>query len=398
MNAERSAPMIIKLVDEEHIIKAKNVIMYCFNKISEQKIDWILNNELKQGNCIGAFHNNEIAGCAVIYPYQIHFESRRVGMGAVGLVSTLPEYRNQRFAANMMIEALKLMREREQYFAILGAFSIDYYRKLGWEICFEMKHYHLKMDHLKEFGSSKGAFRPLTEQDRASVNQIFNRFTSLYNGTAIGEDRHWYRRHPSIMDSQIRYGLFDENDMLQGYIYFTIEDRVLFVKEMIYSSLSAKKELLHFIYRHRAQASDVDWIAPPDDNTFLMIENPKDSLNKTITGKMLRVVDVERVLELMTFDDHDHVTFTIKVDDPWLSWNNQIFSVSVNKGKAIVRVIDPIKADLECTIQVFSQISMGYISLKEAVELDKILINNNKMILEIEKLFPRKPTYINEQF
>jgi len=89
----------------------------------------------------------------------------------------------------------------------------------------------------------------------------------------------------------------------------------------------------------------------------------------------------------------------MKIDDIYAPWNNAVFKVEVEDGKAKVEVLrSNVSADLRCSIQVFSQVAIGYIGLKEAVQLEKVKAPNKGKLDKIKRLFPAKVTYINDYF
>lgn len=389
--------MDIRFLKRNEKEEMKHVLTYCFN-IPEEKLDTVWEQTLQYENCLGVFQGNELAGSIGIFPYEIFFENNLVNMAGIGLVGTLPEYRHNRVASDLLIESLKIMRERKQLFSILGPFSVEYYRKYGWELAFEMKEYTLLMDNLKGVGTGKGEFRRLKPEDKPQIKFIYENFARHYNGPAKGEDRHWYRRPVNPNEKFFQYVLIDDYEAIQGYIYYSIKEHKFHIKELVYASMSAKKELLQFVYRHRPQANEIIWIAPPDDNTFLFLEHVKGSINRTIPGKMLRVVDVEQVIRKCSFEPSCDEIFTLKIDDPWLPWNHKTFHVHVKEGQAQVSEAGNEQADIQCSIQTFSQMVIGYISMEEVAMLDKLNGKNDKIIKRIEKLFPKKKTYINENF
>lgn len=389
--------MEVDFVPDKYKESIKDILNFCFEGPpghGEAFVEKVFTSE----NCLGSFDGDKLTALLYIYPYDIFYHGESVPMGGIGAVSTLPEYRHCKCAANMLIKSLKVMRDRGHVFSALAPFSYPFYRKFGWELGFETKKYRIPIDYLKGLGTGKGDFYPVTLDHIKSLGKLYQGFVSKYNGTIDRQRRDWEARLGVLGENRnygYGYGLSQED--LKGYILYSINEGVFSVGEMVYDSLESKLELLRFVYYHSAQVKEMVWEAPMDDQTQLLLDNPRVE-QVIVPGMMIRVIDVKKLLETYKYPSSYNGSFTIKVEDKWAPWNDGIFRLSIEEGIARVEGELDESADVECSIQSFSQIALGYIGLDQAINLGKIKINSLDFQEDLKTIFKKHPTLMTGQF
>lgn len=395
--------MKLSILGSEQKNKFKATIQYCFN-ISEESIDLRWDYCLKDNNCLAVMRDEKVAATVSINPFKLRYGQKQVNMGGIGLVATLPEYRHNNYASDTLIAALKKMREDNQIFSMLGPFSVEYYRKYGWKIAYMMYQFRFPVINLKGMGEGSGYFRPLSSKDIDDINRVYNDFYDSYNGSVIRDYNLWdYLLQRYALNTGIYiYGYFDTQHKMQGYLIYELKDKTFDIKELCYNGLAVKNELLLYIYKHRAQVDDVTGYLPPDDKTILHLKHIKGCMLKQVTGKMARVVDVRKALELFSYNIKEKVSFTIAVRDRYAEWNNGLFSVDVEKDYVKVKLLtnqieDSIReADISVSIGALSQILLGFLSLDESVELGFANLKADRF--DLITLFGSRVTFITDRF
>ncbi|MFY9425570.1 MAG: GNAT family N-acetyltransferase [Caldicoprobacterales bacterium] len=389
--------MEIKFVPEEYKESIKHVLNYCFSGVSGIGESFV-NETYTYENCLGCFDEDKLVGLLYIYPYDMHFYGNTVPMGGIGVVSTLPEYRYYRCASNMLIKSVEIMKDRGYAFSALAPFSYAFYRKYGWELGFNSKRNIIPVNSFKDLGTGKGQFRPLTLEDIDSINQVYRNFYVKYNGSIDRDKDNWKSRLKRIGENRnYGYSFSRQENGLNGYIFFSIESGVFYIHEMVYDSIETKLELFRFIYNHNAQVREVNWKAPLDDNTMLLLDNPRIE-QKIEPGMMIRVVDVARVLRSYKYPALYKGGFTINITDKWAPWNNGTFKLIIDQGTAEVNKIEDDTADISCDINVFSQVALGYTGIEEAIEIGKITVHNLKAAEDMKTIFKEHVTYMTDGF
>lgn len=387
----------IKFVADKYEDPMKHILSYCFGLPPEFGEEFI-SETFQSDNCLGCFDGDRLGALLCISPFDMYFHGETVLMGGIGAVSTLPEYRHCHCASNMLIKSLEIMKERGYTFSALGPFSYEFYRKYGWELGFHSKKYNIRVDDLGGLGVGRGVFRPLNLDDIPRVKSLYESFISKYNGAIRRDEKTWNSKlNVQGKDRDYAYGYSRQGDGLHGYIFYSIENRKLYIRELIYDSLDTKLELMRFVYNHSAQVETVIWDAPQDDNTMLMLANPR--IGQTINpGMMIRVVDVKKALEAYDFPLLYRGSIAIKIQDKWAPWNDGVFNILIKKGSATVEKVTDISPHIECDIQTFSQIMSGYIGMKEAIEIGEITPHIPGVLDDLKILFKKHATHMTDRF
>lgn len=389
--------MEINFVSDIYKESIKHILNYCFQSPAGLGESFINETYIPE-NCLGCFDKDRLVALLYIHPYDMYYYGDIVSMGGIGVVSTLPEYRHHSCASNMLVKSLEIMKNRGYTFSALAPFSYSFYRKYGWELGFSNKKYIIPIEKLKGLGTGKGEFRPLTLKDRDRVSQVYRACAAKYNGAIDRNESNWASRLEKIgKNRNYGYGYSRQGSELNGYIFFSMNEGIFHVHEMMYDSLETKLELLRFIYYHSAQVKKVSWQAPLDDNTVLLLDNPRIE-QKIEPGMMIRVVDVKMALRSYKYPDWYKGSFTINVDDKWAPWNNGAFEVVIEQGSVAVNEAEETAADISCNINTFSQFMLGYIGLKEAIELGKVSVYNHNIAEELKTIFKENLTYMTESF
>ena len=88
-----------------------------------------------RNRCFGTFLDDDETICGVVNSreYLCRFDGGTYKLGGVGGVSTLPQYRRGGVIRACMTASLKDMYANDFTFAFLYPFSMQYYRKFGFE-------------------------------------------------------------------------------------------------------------------------------------------------------------------------------------------------------------------------------------------------------------------------
>ena len=386
--------MKITFLTERHREDLRRLHSYCFNLPEGE--DWF-----EPDNYIGAFDGQRLVSSVKINPFEIFFCGRPVKMGGIGAVATLPEYRRRNLAAALLEEALAVMRDRGDIFSLLGPFSYRFYRKFGWELAFHRWEYTVSVEDFAGFGRGAGRFLPLTVADLPRMKTVYENYVAEYNG-ALKRSENWWRYLLKKLEKQGYhfYGYENDRGELEGYLFYQFNNGKILVHEMIYLSPPVREEIFRFFSLHGAQAETVVWRAPAGDASLLLLPEPPANC-RLVSGMMARVVDVKSALEHLTFPLDRTAAFSLKVDDPHANCHHyRCFRVQIAEGKATVEEGpgNGEEPDLYCPIQGFSQLVLGYIGIKEAVELGKVILRDEKRLPELAELFPAKKTFLNDWF
>lgn len=392
--------MDIRLLKDHEVTDAKELWGYAFEK-DEPFYSWYFKDVFKAKNCMGIFFDGQLASCLQIPSYNIYINGSYYESSYVVGVITSPEYRNQGVMKSLIQKTLEEIRSRNHYISILMPFDTFFYRPYGWELCYSQLNYEVPIGVLKDYGSRQGTFKKVGwGTDIPALDKIYREYLKFHNGYIIRSKENW----KVLLQDLYHYGGFttmvlDANNEPVGYLQYLLQGDKLMVKEMAYRNQWAKQALFGFIYGHYSQIKTVQWSAPADDNTFLLLRDTiKPSPTNSISIKPFmcsRIIDVKKALEHCNYANID-ADFNMKVEDQYAPWNNDTFKVVIKNGIATVNPKKSSTPDLACSINTLTQLFMGTLDIDEALRSELIGVNSKKE--QLSKVFIKKNTYINEYY
>ena len=393
--------MEIKLVPREDCEHALKLATYCFpwfSEIGEQArelIDGFVSKDIILGHYDEyGFLNAMIA----ILPFNIYIYGSPLGMGGIGIVSSMPEGRHGGNIAELLKNSLQIMRSRKQFVSMLGPFSYEFYRKYGWELSFDRLNYNIPIDHFSKFNKKLGFMKPFKDNDLETLNAIYTEYARKHNCCIIRDKTLW--TDFILNDFYIKscpkhtYLWADTDNNYKSYIVYSIKENTMNIHEMVYLDQQAKEGLLWFIFAHQSQVDNIYWSTSSDERIYLDLANPRVGMELS-PGMMFRVVDVKNALLSRDYDKDIEAKFSISISDPDAKWNNKKFLIELEEGKINVEECEA--GEVSCTIQTFSQIFTGYVTPEEALSHKK-LTGELKAIEEMDKIFYKSYTFNNNSF
>jgi predicted acetyltransferase len=395
---------MIRLLEEKDTPLAKSLWGYAF-ETDEPFYSWYFNNFFNPKNCLGFFEKNQLACCLQLNPYTLYLNGNSFQTSYIVGVITSPEYRNQGVMKKLLSKALIEIKERNHYISILMPFDTTFYSAYGWELCYHQLHYNIPLFTLRDLCGKDGTFYAIDiEKHIENLNIVYQTFLKDCHGYIQRTSKDWKVLLHDLLYNTNGHGYLLKNHQHEpvGYILYYFKNNKMVIHEMAYCNLWAQKSIFGFMHSHQSQATTVSWPAPLNDRTYLYLKDtiqPKPTNTIRIYPFMCgRVVDVKKALENCHFPKNLSFSFTMNIKDAYAPWNHQKFIVVLEKGTVSVEIIYRETVDFECSINTFSQLFFGALSVQEAIAWHKIIFSNSIKIEDLSKIFFKKNNYINEYF
>ncbi|WP_339230495.1 GNAT family N-acetyltransferase [Oceanobacillus sp. FSL K6-2867] len=345
----------------------------------------------------GWMEEGRIAAKLHLIPLSVYINGKHFEMGGVSAVATWPEYRRNGMVKQLLAHAIKHMKKNGQMLSYLHPFSVPFYRKFGWEVVFNEKHYTIPMEALKRKWDAAGYVRRTTV-DIELFHSIYTDFAKQLNGSLVRDEKWWKQR--VLAKDMMMSVCYDDNNRPEGYIFYNVKDRIFEVKELVYRSLNGWKLLLNFIANHDSMAKEVKMTVPENDMLPLLIGEPrfKQAVEPYFMG---RIVDVPNFLKSYPFnEDLPDATLLLHVKDHFLPENSGSYDINVEKGS--IRIFrsdsDTYKTEgIHCDVQQLTSILLGYRRSHELAKIGLIQADTNTLDI-LEKLIPVNQTFLADYF
>lgn len=351
---------------------------------------------LQEAEVFGWFTpEDELISQICIYPCKVNIHGKIFDMGGVTGVGTYPEYANMGLMNDLIIEALKKMRQAGQYVSYLFPYSIPYYRRKGWEIISDHMTYSFKDTQLPKHVDVPGFVERLDVTDE-DVKLVYDRYAHQMHGALIRNkiewDEYWRWENEDERTAAVYY---DSDNQPQGCLFYWVEGDIFHIKEAFYLTQEAKHGLWNFVGAHFSMIDEVRGDSYLNEPIAFELED--SYIVETIEPYyMARIVDVAEFLKTYPWDDEIR-PFHFIVKDATAEWNNGVFGVRQNVNNEIEVVKDPIGDAVELDIRTLSTMLMSYKSPAYLHKTER-LKTNAKTLRLLEKLIPTKKPYFSDYF
>lgn len=349
---------------------------------------------LEHANVVGCFDGDTLVSQFAVYPLEMNVHGNVLDIGFITSVATYPEYTGKGLMSKLMKQSLCEMRERGQTLSLLYPYSIPLYRHRGWEIVSDKMSFRVRDHQLPKDFEVPGHVRRVAEDSEDLMN-LHREFAEQTHGCIFRNKLAWeeyWRWEEEDITVAIYYSA-DEKPL--GYMVYQIKDDIMFVKEMIYLNMEARKGLWKYIAAHDSMIDEVqgsNYWGEPIAYWFYDSEM-KETIRPYIMG---RIIDVENFISLYRFDTvptSESITFHVR--DPFLEWNNLSINLvfAPDGSHKAVEEVSPNQVDLD--IGTLTALLLGYIRPSALVKLEKLQVTPKTLAL-LEDILIDQKAYISD--
>jgi len=283
---------------------------------------------LKPENVWGYFIDGKLAAKVAVHPMRIWLNDRVIPTGGIAGVASWPEYRRQGLVRQLLLHALGAMREQGLSVSFLHPFSIPFYRKFGWEVVADSVLLEFPPDKCKGFGmrgDMRRIERPLEEL--ALLNRLRRTYAARFNTMNDRDDAWWEER--VLTSDRYCFVCEDAAGEPQGYIVFSLRDRLMNIAEWIWLNREAREGMLQFIANHDSMADKVQLRVPASDRLPFLLGDPRITQTR-MPHVMGRIVDVRAFVGEYAFLPGGGATrLRLRITDEAAPWNAGEFLLSI---------------------------------------------------------------------
>lgn len=357
--------MYIKTVDKFDKKDIKNLWAEAFCE-KEPFLSWYFDNFWKEENslCLRC-DSGEIGAALTMIPYDLCVNNTKISSSYIAGVSVPKNHRLKGFAKAIMKEALLKQAEIGEPISLLIPFNYDFYRKMGYEVCYERNIYSFSSNELKVYPEIKN----LSMENYREMNEIYLDFCKNKNGYNIRRKKDWeYALKRLFEQNTTSLGYFDNSELSSYVVYTKEKDNVI-----VHEAIGKENEIIKLL-----ETIDAKKIIVFDASTIKGLKKIK-----TIPTVMARVTEVSLIMQKLTL-----CPVKIKINDNFIPENNGVYELGGNK------LSDNSKYDIEMDIRYFTQWFMGY---KSGFELykEKNITGNPEKVAILDKLIKKQDNYIN---
>ena len=181
-----------------------------------------------------------------------------------------------------------------------------------------------------------------------------------------------------------------------GYILFTYGDDKINIRELQYTHTSIKYALLCFVSMYRKE-SDIKWMAPLDDITYLDMLDSRNTMHRQ-PYVMGRIVDIQKALASISLPTTQDIKFKMKVDDKFYTYNDGTYLIENKSGTLKITPIYDKNPHIKLDINTLTQLFWGYLTVDIAVREGNIIYSDTRFVDMLKAVFTESTTMIYEDY
>ncbi|QZP37555.1 GNAT family N-acetyltransferase [Halobaculum magnesiiphilum] len=329
-------------------------------------------------------------------------------VAGISAVASPPEARRRGFVRELLTNVHRELREDGVAFAALWPFEYPFYRRLGYERICDYARIEVAPGPLASAcPDPTGSYERLDADDWPRLDAVYDEWATAEFRLNRSED--WWRDRvfESWGTDPYVYGWTDgdRGDELRGYVVYTITDdddaegKTMAVSEFAHVDREARGHLLRFCRNHDSQVERVRFTGPADTRLFDGLDDPRAAETEIRPGPMVRIVDVERALEAIAYQEDSDATLVLDVRDDDCEWNDDVFHLRVADGRgAVERVAAADEVDVSLDIGALSRLVVGSHGVDGLVELGAVEVAAESDREMLATLFPETDPFLREGF
>jgi len=309
------------------------------------------------GVMMGLFH---------LIPYTVWYEGHQVGMGGIGGVATLPEYRRYGSIRAIFTYSLQEMYERGMLVSALYPFSYAYYRQFGYDIAFLRRRLKIEVKEFAKFRSDESVSQWMPGDDEGPLRAVYDRFARETNMMVCRDDKSWEWKLKADPFEKRRYTYLwhDASGEPTSYVIFRVEDiaqyvRHLHVQDFACQGPGGTQGLFALLRNMSAAYEQFIWEMPTWIDPNSLFDEPNAAKQKVEPRGMARIINVGEALRLMRHPQAQG-SYTLGVRDAQLPQNDGVWRVEFGGGQAQAKKVQTSQADWTLDIRAFTQLALGY--------------------------------------
>lgn len=319
---------------------------------SKAFVDYYFEEKFVPERTMAIKEDHKIISMLHLNPFKVQYNCQVNEISYIVAVATDINYRKQGHMGTLMEAALNRLYHEKETFCLLMPIDSRIYERYGFGFVEDHLRFDINSATLTVESTDYSCWT-LTPNDIPRIVALYNDYSKQFNLATIRDNKEFTKLYHELNTDSGEIIVFNE-----GYMMTYYEHHVLNIREFVYTSEKAFKEMISYI---KDKTSMGRVVIADHIRSSIKYYTPNISENtiKLIPFMMARIIHVElflrRNLSLFKQD------IRIKVNDPYISENNRIFYIHEDN----IDIFFDGHYDIELDIKQLSQIVFGYIKATE---------------------------------
>ena len=362
--------------NQDNLKQIASLIEYAFLKDSDLTTNANFMSRYDHSDGYGYFDQGKLTSYMMVNQFKGEIFGHHVPIAGIGYVSSYPECRGRGHISKLMEEVIHDLHENKIPVANLAPFSEDFYRHYGFSNSIYQKEYRFSGDALASFKLPRkgkvlrGKWDDLIVQN--GVIQLYERqlHTDDERNTIIRE-AWWWNRLDSYYHHRDIAVYFDNAGRPMSYLIYRIVDNCFMADELYSITPQGLSSILGFMAAHIGSVKEFCMMLPEKSLLAELFPEQNELDIQLHPYMMSRIIDFQKVLSCMR--PLQEGTFNLEVNsDEQCPWNIGVWQLSNHGRKVAVERKEDALVDFSGPITAWTQVLLGRLTLKAAIELGLI--------------------------
>lgn len=365
---------------KENFTDTEEEINFYFDNIYKDENFLIL--EDKEKNILSSLHANK-------YFFSLNKEVFKTSY-IVGVASPII-YRKKGYMKQLMLNFLNEADKNLTPLVFLSAINPNIYRGFSFEYFSSIEKYSFNIFQLSEI-------KNVNDFEYFDVNILnFKLFLEDLKNIYDYNMRNFFcfLKRDDIYFTKLLKEHFSENGKIilikdkncsKGYILYHLNENKISVREIFSKNIDVKKALLKILYSYKDYYENVEIYSSTFSNLDFLFDNQL-KIRKNIECFMMgRITNLKEFIKLLKMK----ADLKIYIVDNIIKENNVVYDFNENK------FYDNLDFDFKIDISDFLALALGFFSVDEMFDMNKIEIKSLNKLNEIKQVFYKKNNYLFE--
>ncbi len=349
----------------------------------------------------GLFEDGKMLGGMRIFDFEMNYHGTIVPTVGIGLVAVDLMHKKRHVARDMLMWFHEYGRKMGVSFSILYPFRPDFYYKMGYGHGIMLHVYRLEPNQLPASELRKNV-EYLSIDNLQAVQGCYERVLKQRHGM-IRQQKYDFEK--DLKNPNIRWIGFRKGSKITGYCIFSFEKigknpltNQIKIFVMLYEDTEALRGMLAFIQAQRDQIQEVI-LSTFDENLLFLMPDARHigrdlvmpvyhETYHTGTGFMYRALDAPLAIMQRPWNEVD-CAIRFRIEDDFLPRAKTRFAIRWENGNPSLTKERSVDATIEMSIQNFSSLMAGSITIEKCLEYGLCGKQNAKSEYALRRLFIR---------
>ena len=328
--------------------------------------------------------DGEVRASTTVFPLESFVEGEPRPMGGVHAVMAHPAYRRRGYAGELMLAALRDMRERDVALSLLSPFAHAFYRMFGYELATEDIKYILKPANLPSSPEQRH-LRAYRQDDLSTLMALYEAEAKRHTLSVLRSEEHWKK---SLADKDNDAAVYERDGEIEGYVLYKISGwqeheprRTLSVEELVAATPRAREALLSFMAGLDPLVYGIKHFTPRGEPLHPYLRSSHVDA-KIEPDQMLRLVDVAGALGYLQRAPERPLVLDIR--DDVIPENAGQYTIGDGKVIRGAEAGESVSLDVRQLAQLYA----GYLPARDLARHGLVKASTPEALRLLEELFP----------